>query len=70
MYSRFFAQHYVFEIHNVVAYLSICSYLLPSNDCIVNISQFVHSPIDRHLDCFPFFDIMNKAIMNILEVFL
>lgn len=47
------------------AVISGSSLLRQSEYPCTNIQQSVHSPVDGHLGCFQFGDIMNKAVMNI-----
>lgn len=43
----------------------IVAYIFVIAECIcVNISQFVHSPIDGNVDCFQFWSIMKKSTMD------
>lgn len=48
---------------------SIAQYFLPllsGVHCVNSPSLFIHSSVDRHLDCFQFGVIMNKTVKNIL----
>lgn len=64
------AQCNAFEFHPCCWFL-VCSFLLLSNFLLYGyIASFIHSSVDRNLDCFQFKVVMNRVSINILYRFL
>lgn len=56
----------------MIACISTSFFFIVEYYCILGIYHilFIHSLVDRHLDCFYFLSILNNAVMNVVERFL
>lgn len=65
LYTLFYLTSFTHNVIHVIVCTSSSSFLLLSSIPFVARQQFAFSPIDRHLGCFHFEVITNKATMDI-----